>query len=118
MVWFSILVYFTRRSRRGHNQRWLQTITYHRDKENNDKDAYTMPLCRLVMDAGTELWNNGWLKAGLAASLPVDSIIDRATLETSAPVINFRERKDYCDDGVDDSDLSNFDYEETIVISL
>ena len=51
----------------------------------------------------------------LAACLPVDSIIDRATLEASAPVINFRERKDYYDDGVDDGDLSNFDYEETVV---
>ena len=66
------------------------------------------------MDAGAELWNNSWLKVELAANLPVDSIIDRAALETSAPVINFRERKDYCDDGV----VSNFDYEETIVISL
>lgn len=106
-----------------YNQLWLQTLTYHRDRDAGNTDAYTMPLCRLVMDETFTLWDNSWLASGLADGLPTASIVDRDNLSATAPVINFRERTAYdaayaTDDDAPDADTDNYDFEETIICRL
>lgn len=98
------------------------TLTYHRDRDAGNTDAYTMPLCRLVMDETMTLWDNSWLASGLADGLPTASIVDRDNLSATAPVINFRERTAYdaayATDDTPDTDTDNYDFEETIICRL
>ena len=45
------------------------------------------------------LWNNEWLKPALTKGLPVVSVVNKETLKKAAPVIEFRERRAYLDNG-------------------
>lgn len=80
-----------------YNQLWLQNITYQRDKKNGTS-PYSMRLCRIVAgEKGVTLWNNDWLKPELASKASATSIIDKATLKKTTPVITFKEATGYDD---------------------
>lgn len=76
-------------------QVWLQNITHSSDDWSGDRTPYDMPLCRLVAGQSECLWNNSWLKKGIAAGLPIESIVDREVLEETGQIISFNERIPY-----------------------
>lgn len=78
-----------------YNQLWLQNITYQRDKKNGTS-PYRMRLCRIVAgEKGITLWNNDWLKPEFTSKASATSIIDKATLKKTTPVITFKETSGY-----------------------
>ena len=80
-----------------YNQLWLQNITYQRDKKSG-ASPYSMRLCRIVAgEKDITLWNNDWLKPELASKASATSIIDKATLKKTTPVITFKEATGYDD---------------------
>ncbi|MBR5831034.1 MAG: RNA-directed DNA polymerase [Bacteroidales bacterium] len=86
-----------------YDQLWLQNITYQRDLLSGES-PYDLPLCRLVMGEDVDIWNNDWLKPELRTNIPLDTICNKEILETAAPIITFRETREY-DDFLNDNDL-------------
>ncbi|MEG2600024.1 MAG: RNA-directed DNA polymerase [Muribaculaceae bacterium] len=75
-------------------QVWIQNITHTTD-DWSQSDRYDMPLCKLVANRSVKLWNNSWLKAEIADNIPIESIINRETLEKTGQVITFKEKRLY-----------------------
>jgi len=84
-----------------YDQLWLQNITYKEDLKTYDDDIkngtypYDLPLCRLAMEEDVQLWNNSWLKPKLTSDIPYSTVCDRQLLANVAPIITFRETREY-----------------------
>lgn len=69
----------------GHMDVWLQRISYPYDQSVQ----FVEPLCRLVVDESTSLWNNDWLVAGdVRASIEHSMLINRDILRDMEPTID------------------------------
>lgn len=90
------LVYerLSRQPNSAYTQVWLQNITYTSDVMSK-VCPYTLPLCKLVMNEAIDLWNNTWLKPEFVNNLPINSIVDRDTLNKNNSIITFRETRAY-----------------------
>lgn len=91
-----------------YNQLWLQNITYQKDKKDETL-LYTMRLCCMVAgNTDVQIWNNDWLKPGLQADVPFDSMVDDEILTNVTPVISFRGKRLYNESFQDKIDNSDF----------
>jgi len=87
-----------------YDQLWLQNITFQQDIKQ-ERNRYDLPLCRLAMGEDVAIWNNDWLKPELVKNLPLNTICNYELLETVAPIITFRETREY-DDFLNDDMLN------------
>ncbi len=77
-------------------QVWMQNITHTTD-DWSAGDVYDMPLCRVVAGKPVTLWNNSWLRPGITAKFPQESIVDRDALSKTGQVITFKSKRRYND---------------------
>ena len=69
----------------GHMDVWLQRISYPYDQSIQ----FAEPLCNLVVDEATALWNNDWLEAGsVRQAVEGATLIDRDILRDMEPRID------------------------------
>ena len=72
----------------GHMQIWLQRVTFPLDRSV----VYDEPICNLVADRTTNLWNNDWISSNeLKDAVDAIKIIDKAIRDEIAPVIPLEE---------------------------
>lgn len=75
-------------------QVWLQNITHTTD-DWSTKEAYDMPLCKVVALQPVSLWNNKWLIPDITSAFPQDSIVNREILAKTGQVITFKAKRQY-----------------------
>jgi len=66
---------FTKIPNTGYLDIWLQRVSISFDVTQN----YNEPLCKIVMGETPEIWNNAWLKDGLAELLSSNNIVCKIT---------------------------------------
>lgn len=66
---------FTKIPNTGYLDIWLQRVSISFDVTQN----YNEPLCKIVMGETPEIWNNAWLKDGLAELLSSNKIVCKIT---------------------------------------
>lgn len=73
-------------------QLWLQTLTYPADDSINQ---YDMPLCQLLNNVETKLWNNSWINSEIESDMPYSTILNVKKLKKTAQIITFKEIRAY-----------------------
>ncbi len=76
-IYASIKTKFTRIPNIGYLQIWLQRLTL----KINGKEEYDEPLCKIVIDEDTELWNLEWLPTKIQQLFKDNPIVDKMAID-------------------------------------